>query len=430
MNNDYDMKDMEQRVNLTSSKALRNKDASYKNIRSRYYNWRVNNYKRKISTMEEKIVDYNNLRKNEEGNKEYYGWVDYQAERFTNWRYQRKLKNLESQLRYIEYRSNKPTVAYKMFSKVLNKFKRLLAITEEQKEEINGNASIKNTEKSENKSETPTDFKVNDNVDVENDKSIPEEKIELSDDVISREFGKAVELNNKDIVNNKIEQKENNADVPLLPDNNKKVKSDSVINEQPKENNSNIEKDTDKDKIISAEEVKKDLNSNNSSENYSTYTASSGDIVVTPERIPYVGVNYETKDEKNNRDDEIKQRLEDINTAMHGIEADRYFAKSDANYIEKQIEKIKNSTDLDYAQKKEKLQSIIKEQKEKEEQQQKAIEQKRIEKENLEKRNLEAMVANIRNGITKQNELIDMLAEEDERVSSLEDEFNSSIGTR
>ena len=89
-----------------------------------------------------------------------------------------------------------------------------------------------------------------------------------------------------------------------------------------------------------------------------------------------------------------------------------------------------NSTDLDYAQKKEKLQSIIKEQKEKEEQQQKAIEQKRIEKENLEKRNLEAMVANIRNGITKQNELIDMLAEEDERVSSLEDEFNSSIGTR
>ena len=40
------------------------------------------------------------------------------------------------------------------------------------------------------------------------------------------------------------------------------------------------------------------------------------------------------------------------------------------------------------------------------------------------------MVANIRNGITKQNELIDMLAEEDERVSSLEDEFNSSIGTR
>ena len=99
MNNDYDMKDMEQRVNLTSSKALRNKDASYKNIRSRYYNWRVNNYKRKISTMEEKIVDYNNLRKNEEGNKEYYGWVDYQAERFTNWRYQRKLKNLESQLR-------------------------------------------------------------------------------------------------------------------------------------------------------------------------------------------------------------------------------------------------------------------------------------------------------------------------------------------
>lgn len=456
MNNDYDMKDMEQRVNLTSSKALRNKDASYKNIRSRYYNWRVNNNKRKISTMEEKIVDYNNLRKNEEGNKEYSGWVDYQAERFTNWRYQRKLKKLENQLRYIEYKSNNPSSMYKMFSKGLNKFKRLLAITEEQKEEINGNAGIKSTEKSENKSETPIDFKVNDNVDVENDKqqeqekkletptdfkvsdeidlendkSIPEEKIELSDDVISREFDKAVELNNKDIVNNKIEQKENNADVPLLPDNNTKVKSDSVINEQPKENNSNIEKDTDKDKIISAEEVKKDLNSNNSSENYSTYTTSSSDIVVTPERIPYVGINYEIKDEKKNRDDEIKQRFEDINTAMHGIEADRYFAKSDANYIDKQIEKIMNSTDLDYAQKKEKLQSIIKEQKEKEEQQQKAIEQKRIEKENLEKRNLEAMVTNIRNGISKQNELIDMLAEEDERVSSLEDEFNSSIGTR
>lgn len=440
MNNDYDMKDMEQRVNLTSSKALRNKDASYKNIRSRYYNWRVNNYKRKISTMEEKIVDYNNLRKNEEGNKEYSGWVDYQAERFTNWRYQKKLKKLENKLKYIEYKSNNPTGAYKMFDKGLNKLKRLLAITEEQKEEINGNASIKNIEKSENKSETdvnntakseiPTDFKVSDEVDMQNDKSEQEEKMKLSDDAINEEFDKAVELNNKDIVNNKIEQKENNADVPLLPDNNTKVKSDSVINEQPKENNSNIEKDTDKDKIISAEEVKKDLNSNNSSENYSTYTTSSSDIVVTPERIPYVGVNYEIKDEKKNRNDEIKQRLEDINTAMHGIEADRYFAKSDANYIDKQIEKIMNSTDLDYAQKKEKLQSIIKEQKEKEEQQQKAIEQKRIEKENLEKRNLEAMVTNIRNGISKQNELIDMLAEEDERVSSLEDEFNSSIGTR
>lgn len=483
MNNDYDMKDMEQRTKLTISKALRNKDKSYKSIRIKYYNWRTDNYKRKINMMKEKMANYNNLRMNVEGNKEYSGWVDYQAERFTNWRYQRKLKKLENQLRYIEYKSNNPSSMYKMFSKGLNKFKRLLAITEEQKEEINGSAGIKNTEKSENKSETPTDFKVNDNVDVENDKqqeqeekletptdfkvnddvdvendkqqeqeeeletptdfkvsdeidmendkSIPEEKIELSDDVISREFDKDIESNNKDITNNdKIEQN-NTTEKSLLSDNDINVESDLLTNEQSKENNSNIEKDIDKDKIISAEEVSKDLNSNTIVDSHNDYTTNyHSNNIVTFERMPYIGVNYEVKDEQSNRDDEIKQRFEDINTAMHGIEADKYFSKSDADYIDKQIEEIMNSADLDYAQKKEKLQSIIKEQKEKEAEQQKAIEQKRLEKENLEKRNLEAMVTNIRNGISKQNELIDMLAEEDERVSSLEDEFNSSIGTR
>ena len=67
MNNDYDMKDMEQRVNLTSSKALRNKDASYKNIRSRYYNWRVNNYKRKF-------IIYKSYKKQQTNNRNIYNF--------------------------------------------------------------------------------------------------------------------------------------------------------------------------------------------------------------------------------------------------------------------------------------------------------------------------------------------------------------------
>lgn len=435
MNNDYDINDMNERVKATNSRALRNKEESYKNIRSRYHDWRIKRCETKISN-----------------NKE-------------------KLEKLEKNLNIRIKKYNKPSVAYKVYTKGKTKFERLLALTQGQLKviksyvndfitnyivaddmepieqslnkrvdkaetptdfKVNDDVDIENDKQQEQEEEleTPTDFKVSDEVDMESDKSDQEEKMELSDDAINEEFDKAIELNNKDIVSNKTEQKENNNDVPLLPDNNTNIKFDSVVNEQPKENGSNIEKDIDKDKIISAEEVNKDLNSNNNSENYSTYTASSSDIIITPERIPYIGVNYELKDEKSNRDDEIKQRFEDINTAMHGIEADRYFAKSDANYIDKQIEEIMNSIDLDYAQKKEKLQSIIKEQKEKEEQQQKAIEQKRIEKENLEKKNLEAMVTNIRNGITKQNELIDMLAEEDERVSSLEDELNSSIGTR
>lgn len=435
MNNDYDINDMNERVKATNSRALRNKEESYKNIRSRYHDWRIKRCETKISN-----------------NKE-------------------KLEKLEKNLNIRIKKYNKPSVAYKVYTKGKTKFERLLALTQGQLKviksyvndfitnyivaddmepieqslnkrvdkaetptdfKVNDDVDIENDKQQEQEEEleTPTDFKVSDEVDMESDKSDQEEKMELSDDAINEEFDKAIELNNKDIVSNKTEQKENNNDVPLLPDNNTNIKFDSVVNEQPKENGSNIEKGIDKDKIISAEEVNKDLNSNNNSENYSTYTASSSDIIITPERIPYIGVNYELKDEKSNRDDEIKQRFEDINTAMHGIEADRYFAKSDANYIDKQIEEIMNSIDLDYAQKKEKLQSIIKEQKEKEEQQQKAIEQKRIEKENLEKKNLEAMVTNIRNGITKQNELIDMLAEEDERVSSLEDELNSSIGTR
>lgn len=453
--NDFDFVDTEERIKQTNTRALKNRETSKYNIWNRYYNWRIKRIEDKKREKAKEYSDYIESKTNEYGNKEYSGWFDYQATRIRSWRYERKIKKLENKLLFLNHRKTHPNGIYKMFSKGLEKLKRVLALTPEQLNEIKGTVQYKEdtmvqedtlNKVSEQEINEPTEFKeekpsisyedVDKMVDeqLKNIEPKTDEQTQFIGETKSTEFKEEEPSIGYEDVDKMVDEKVAEIEFGLKPDTYEETKEDDVISVLPENQEEIVENEQSHDisneevkeqnQMISAEQVQQGLDIpaiSNIGENKST------DRDVDEIQIVLERHRVETE-EKENR----INKMQDVYETMTSPEADAYFEKSNAmfneKYPQKRIDEILNSTELSFEEKRKALQEVKDEYKASVEAKQQEIEKRRQERADLEQNILNSLAGSVQEVKENEYELDRMLEEESQEVSSLQEEYNAMKG--